>query len=265
MNRFMLSLALATGLALGLAAPSARGAVIQALSTPEMSSAQFGSLFQPIADAPVKTSDFTYLGAPASGSMQSQVFEGVGAAAGLYAYAYKLGVNNVNDSDGNAVNLQSASWKFNATPVGTNFLNQSSPAYSYVIKDGPVGSMSSPVAAPGQGVLGPASLSWQPGTNVGSLVASFVDPAGQVPALNAGGSSATFVVITDKPFTTQPVNIQSPNPIDPQSSLTLTYAATGGAIQPVPVPEPSTVLAWAGMAGAVVLVRRVRNNRLAIA
>jgi len=265
MNRFMFSLALATALALGLNAQSARAAVIQALSTPEMSSAQFSSLFQPIADAPVKTSSFTYLGAPASGAMQSQVFEGVGSAAGLFAYAYQLGVNNVNDSDGNAVNLQSASWKFNATPVGTNFLNQANPAYSYVIKDGPVGSMSAPVAAPGQTILGPASLSWQPGTNVGSLVASFVDPAGGVPALNAGGNSATFVVISDKPFTTQPVNIQSPNPIDPQSSLTLTYSATGGTIQPIPVPEPSTVLAWAGMAGAVVLVRRVRKNRLAIA
>src|SRR4051812_46191957 len=265
MNRFTLPLALATGLAVGLAAPSSRAAVIQALQTPEMSSAQFSSLFQPMANAPVKTSTFTYLGAPTSGVMQSQVFEGTGAAAGLYAYAYQLGVNNVNDSDGNAVNVQSASWKFNATPVGTNFLNQATPAYSYAIKDGPVGGMSVPQAAPGQTVLGPAALSWEPGTNVGSLVASFVNPSAGVPALNAGGNSATFVVITDKPFTTQPVNIQSPNPIDPQSTLTTTYAATGGTIQPVPVPEPSTVLAWAGMAGAVALVRRVRKNRQAIA
>src|SRR4051812_30609908 len=265
MNRFTLPLALATGLAVGLAAPSSRAAVIQALNTPEMSSAQFSSLFQPRSDAPVKTSSFTYLGAPTSGVMQSQVFEGTGAAAGLYAYAYQLGVNNVSDSDGNLVNLQSASWKFNATPVGSDFLHQGHNSYSYVVKDGPVGNMSTPVAAPGQTVLGPASLSWQPGTNVGSLVASFVDPAAQVPALNAGGNSATFVVITDHPFTTQPVNIQSPNPIDPKSTLTETYSATGGAIQPVPVPEPSTVLAWAGMAGAVALVRRVRKNRPVLA
>src|SRR5947199_6737047 len=122
MNRFMLPLALATGLAVGLAAPSARAAVIQALDTPEMTSAQFGSLFKPLADAPVMTSNFTYLGAPTSGVMQSQVFEGTGAATGLFAYAYQLGVHMVNDSDGNPVNVQSASWKFNSTPVGTNFL-----------------------------------------------------------------------------------------------------------------------------------------------
>src|SRR5262245_7002218 len=148
MNRILTSLALATGLAMGLAAPSARAAVIQALETPEMTSAQFNSLFQPMADAPVKTSTFTYLDSPASGVMQSQVFQGTGAAGGLYAYAYQLGVNNVSDSDGNAVNVQSASWKFNATPVGTNFVAGSDKAYAYVIKDGQVGSMSLPHAAP---------------------------------------------------------------------------------------------------------------------
>lgn len=264
MNKFMFSVALATGLAMGLAAPSARAATIQALDTPELSSTQFSSLFQPMTDAPVKSSSFTYLGAPKSGVMESQVFQGTGAAAGLYAYAYQLGVNNVSDADGNPVNVQSASWKFNATPVGTNFLNLDHPVYSYAIKDGSVGGLTSPHAAPGQTILGPASLNWEPGTKVGSLVASFVNPTAQVPALNAGGNSATFVVITNQPFTTQPVNIQSPNPIDPQSSLTTTYAATGGTIQPVPVPEPTAVLAWAGMAGAVALVRRVRKNRLAV-
>jgi hypothetical protein len=264
MNKFMFAVAMATSLALGLAAPSARAATIQALDTPEMTSAQFSSLFQPIDTAPVQSSSFTYLGAPTSGVMESQVFQGTGAAAGLYAYAYQLGVNNVNDADGNPVNVQSASWKFNATPVGTNFLNLDHPVYSYVIKDGAVGSMSTPQAAPGQLVLGPQSLSWEPGSKTGSLVASFVSADNQVPALNAGGNSATFVVITDQPFTTQPVNIQSPNPIDPQSSLTKTYAATGGTIQPVPAPEPTAVLAWAGMLGAVALVRRVRKNRLAL-
>lgn len=265
MNKFMFSVALATGLAACLAAPSARAATIQALDTPTMSSAQFNSLFQPIASAPAQSSPFTYLGSPSSGVMESQVFQGTGAAAGLYAYAYQLGVNNVTDGDGNPVNVQSASWKFNATPVGTNFLNLDHQVYSYAITDGPVGGMTAPHAAPGQTVLTPANLDWEPGTKTGSLVASFVNPIAQTPALNAGGNSATFVVITNQPFTTQPVNIQSPNPIDPQSALTKAYAAAGGTIQPVPVPEPTAVLAWAGMAGAVALVRRVRKNRVALA
>jgi hypothetical protein len=265
MNKFLLSLALATGLSIGLASPSARAATIQSLDTQKMSADQFSSLFQPMSGAPAITSTFKYLGAPVSGVMESQVFQGVGAAAGLYAYAYQLGVNNVTDADGNPVNVQSASWKFNATPVGTNFLNLDHPVYSYAISDGPVGSLSLPKAAAGQTILTPAQLSWETGGNVGSLVASFVNPSQQVPALNAGGNSATFVIITNKPFTQQFVNIQSPNPVDPQSALTTTYAATGGTIQPVPVPEPTTVLAWAGMAGAVTLVRRFRKNRPAVA
>jgi hypothetical protein len=265
MNKFLFSFALATGLFLGLAAPSSRAATIQSLDTEQMSSAQFNSLFEPISGAPALKSTFQYLGAPVSGVMESQVFQGVGAAAGLYAYAYQLGVNNVSDSSGNPVDVQSASWKFNATPVGTNFLNLEHPAFSYAITDGQVGSLSLPQAAPGQTILTPAQLSWETGSNVGSLVASFVNPAQQVPALNAGGNSATFVIISNKPFTQQYVNIQSPDPVAPGSSLTTAYAATGGTVQPVPVPEPATVLAWAGMAGAVALVRRFRKNRVALA
>jgi hypothetical protein len=265
MNKSLLSLALATGLFLGLAAQSSRAATIQSLDTQQLSAAQFNSLFQPIADAPMIQSSFQYYGAPVSGVMESQVFKGTGAADGLYAYAYQLGVNNVTDSDGNPVNLQSASWKFNSTPVGTNFLGLDHQVYSYSITDGQVGSLSLPKAAPGQTILTPAQLSWATGNNVGSIVASFVDPSQQIPALGAGGNSATFVVITDKPFTQQFVNIQSPDPVDPQSTLTTAYAATGGSIQPVPVPEPATVLAWAGMAGAVTLVRRFRKKHSTLA
>lgn len=265
MNKFAFSLALAAGLAVGLAAPTARADTIQSLDTPTMTSAQFNSLFQPMSSAPALTSSFQYLDSPVSGVMESQVFQGTGAAAGLYAYAYQLGVNNVSDGDGNPVNLQSASWKFNATPVGTDFTNQGHPAYAYTVTDGQVGGLSLPKAAPGQAVLSPQTLAWEPGSKVGSLVASFVNPSAGIPALGAGGNSATFVVISNQPFTKQFVNIQSPNPIDPKSTLTAAYAPTGGTIQPVPVPEPATALAWAGMAGAVALVRRVRKNRAAIA
>ncbi len=98
-----------------------------------------------------------------------------------------------------------------------------------------------------------------------AIVGASRDPgkaAHSVPALNAGGNSATFVVISDQPFTHQYVNLQSPNP--QIGTLTQVYSASGGTIQPVPVPEPSTVLAWAGMAGAIALVRRVRKSRPAI-
>ncbi len=265
MKKLTLAIALATALPLGLAAPSAHAdPMIQTLPTTSMSVSDFNNLFQPISSAPVLTSDFTFNGAPTSGVMQSQVFQGTGAAAGLYAYAYQLGVNNVTDGDGSPVELQSASWKFNGTPVGTNFENAGHNVYAYTI-NGQVGGLNLPQAAPGQTVLNPASINWAPGSTNGSLVASYVDPANNVAALGAGGNSATFVVISNQPFTQNPVNIQSPDPIAPGSSLTQTYAATGGAIEPVPVPEPATILAWAGMAGAVVLVRRVRKNRPAVA
>jgi hypothetical protein len=262
MNKFSLALALGAGVALSSAAPSAQAdPIIQSLPTASLSASQFSSLFQPIDNAPAQSSTFQFLNAPVSGVMESQVFKGADgtAAQNLYAYAYQVGVNNVTDGDGNPVSVQSASWKFNATPVGTDFTNTGHHVFAYTVSDGTVGGLTLPQAAPGQSILTPAQLAWQPNTKVGSLVASYVDPAHSVPALNAGGNSATFVVISDHPFSNQFVNIQSP---DPQTgSLTQVYAATGGSINPVPVPEPTTVLAWAGMAGAFALVRRVRKNR----
>lgn len=262
MNKFSLALALGAGLALSWAAQSAQAApIIQSLPTTSMSASQFSSLFQPISNAPALTSSFQFLGAPVSGVMESQVFQGVqgSAAAGLYAYAYQIGVNNVNDGDGNPVNVQSASFKFNATPIGSDFTNTGHNVYAYTVSDGQVGSISLPQAAAGQSILSPASIAWAPNSKVGSLVASYVDPANNVAALGAGANSATFVVISDQPFTQQPVNLQSP---DPQTgSITQVYSATGGSINPVPVPEPATALAWAGMLGAVALVRRVRKSR----
>jgi hypothetical protein len=261
MNKFTLVLALGTGLTLGWAVPSAQAdPIIQTLPTPEMTSAQFNSLFQPIANAPPITSTFQFYGAQVSGVMQSQVFQGTGAAAGLYAYAYQLGVNNVNDANGEPVHVDSASFQFNATPVGTNFLNQSKPAFAYVITDGSVGGLNLPQAAPSGTIQAPTVLSWQPGDKIGVIRAQYVDPDTQAPPLNGGAHSATFVVMSNQPFTQQFVNLGGAEPT--VGGLTAVYSATGGSISPVPVPEPATVLAWAGMAAAVVLVRRVRKNRL---
>ena len=89
--------------------------------------------------------------------------------------------------------------------------------------------------------------------------ANFVNPGTSTPPLNSGDDSATFVVLTKQPFAKNFVNVTSNSPqTDP---LTAVYAAEGTVISPVPVPEPTTILAWAGMAGAVALVRRVRKSR----
>lgn len=269
MSMNKLALALGIGLTLSLAAPSAQAdPMVQQLATPNMSASTFSSLFDPKPDAPAMTSNFQFLGAPVSGVMESQVFQGKAgtAAAGLNAYAYQLGVNSVSDNSGNPVNVQSASWKFNATPLGTNFIdNTKNSYYAYAVTDGQVGNLRLPQAAPGQQILSPASLAWEPNNKVGSLVASYVDPANHVPALNAGGNSATFLVITDKPFSQQFVNIQSANPIDPKSDLTTAYAAVDGTVAPIPVPEPATMLAWAGTAGALAFIRLGRKARPATA
>jgi hypothetical protein len=261
MNKLMYSVALATGLALSLAGSPARADAIQSLSMADMSASQFNSLFTPIDTAPVLSSSFKYADAPVSGTVNSQVFQGTGAAAGLYAYAYQYALNNVADGDNTPVDLRGTSWKFNATPVGSDLTNTGQNAFAYTIKDGAVGGLAAPVAAAGQGILSPTQLNWLPNTSTGSLLATYFDSAHGLPALQAGATSATFVVLSDKPFTQKFVGVLGSNPIDPQSSLTSAYSATGGTIQPIPIPEPSTVLAWAGMAGAVALVRRIRKNR----
>ena len=265
MNKLMYSVALATGLAFGLVGTSARADAIQSLSMADMSASQFNSLFTPIDDAPVLSSTFKYADAPVSGSVNSQVFQGTGAAEGVYAYAYQYALNNVSDGDDTPVDLRGTSWKFNATPVGSDLTNTGQTTFAYAIKDGAVGGLGAPVAAPGQGILSPTQLNWLPNTTTGSLLATYFDSASGTPALQAGATSATFVVLSDKPFTEKFVGILGSNPIDPQSSLTTTYAATGGEIKPIPIPEPSTVLAWTGMAGAVALARRIRKNRAPLA
>jgi len=265
MNTFTRSLALATGLALGLAAPSARADVIQSLEMADMSSAQFNSLFQPIDSAPLLSSSFKYADAPVSGAVLSQVFQGTGAAAGMNAYAYQYALNNVSDGDHVPVDLRGTTWKFNDTPVGSDLTGVGHNVYAYTIKDGAVGGIGAPVAAPGQGIIAPTQLNWEPNTSTGSLLATYFDANKQVPALLAGAHSATFVVLSEQPPTQKFVGILGSNPIDPSSPLTTTYSVDGGKIEPIPVPEPATVMAWAGMLGAVALVRRVRKNRLAVA
>jgi hypothetical protein len=268
MNKLTPAFVLGAGLAFALATPNVQAdPIIQTINPTAMTAAQFNSLFQPISSAPVMTSTYDlygYSGAPETGIVQSQVFQGTGAAAGSYAYAYQIGVNaNATSSNGVPAHIDSASFVFNGTPVGTDFTNSGNPSYGYVIKDAQIGGLNLPQAAPGGVIQAPSTLSWQPGANIGVIRAQYVDPNLSAPPLNPGANSATFVLISTQPFTTQPVNLGSSVPT--VGGLTSVYAAEGGQIQPIPIPEPSTLLAWAGMAGAVALVRQVRKNRRAAA
>ena len=132
---------------------------------------------------------------------------------------------------------------------------------SYLVNDGTIGGLT-PLA---NGIV-PDSLSFQvngTGTSTtGTLRANFVNPATDVPPLNPGDNSATFVVISNQPFSQSFVNVTSATP--QTGALTAVYAPDG-TVSPSPVPEPSTILAWAGMAGAVALVRRVRKSRTPVA
>jgi hypothetical protein len=269
MNKITLVIALGIGLTLGLAVPSAQAdPIVQQIATPSITASQFNSMFTPATDSsgnaiPVNTSSFQFDGAPVSGTIQSQVFTGTGADAGLTAYAYQISAKNVSDSSGEPVQVNSTSFHFGSTPITTTFpANSTGPAASgsaFVVTGGAVGGLSNQP----QG-LSPTSLAWQPGTSVGSLTAQFLDSKSNAGPIAAGGNSAVFVVITDTPnFTTNFASVQSP---DPQvGSLTTVLAPTGGTISPVPAPEPTTVLAWTGVLGGVALVRHVRKNRIVVA
>jgi len=264
MNKITYALALGAGLVLSLAGPSADAApIVQDLSTPTMSASEFNSLFQPIAGAAPITSPYQFLNTPTTGYMQSQVFQGTGTATGLYAYAYQIGVNNVSDSTGQPTSVNSTSMIFNATPTPAN-LNPSDPNSTssavYVVKDGTVGGINLPQAAPGSVVQTPTSVAWMPGSKTGSLTFQYLDATSNNGPLQAGSNSATIVVLSTQPYVNQPVSIQN---ADPQTVYPQAYSAQGGSIQEVPAPEPATVLAWAGMIGAMALVRQVRRSRAA--
>jgi hypothetical protein len=294
MNKLTLTLALGSAITLGAALPSAARAgsigttasPVQSLPTSALDAAQFNALFNPVSSAPVTTSSIDFANASGTGTIQSQVFQGVkdttpGStldATGLYAYAYKITTNNVASASGEPVHIDGASWQFNSTPLGTNFTQTGAagntatgkptsgisaagllttttpnPAYyTYVVNNGKVGGLSNSSTD-----VTPTSVSWQAGVTNGTIRANFNNPNG---SLNAGQTSATFVVLSDHPFTT---NLAGALSSTPQTGSPAVYAATGGSISPVPVPEPATILAWAGMAGAVMLVRRTRKARTA--
>jgi len=260
MNKITYALALGAGLVLSLAGPSATAApIVQQLSTPTMSAAQFNSLFKPIDGVAPITSSYQFMNTPTTGMVQSQVFKGTGSATGLYAYAYQIAVNNVTDVNGQPTSVNSATLAFNATPAVANFSGAAGPgSATYVISDGKVGSIDLPTAAPGSIIQSPTSVAWMPGSKTGALTFQYLDATKDSGPLQPGGKSATIVVLSTQPYVNQPVSLQNANP---QITYPTAYSAQGGDIHEVPVPEPTTVLAWAGMIGAVALVRQVRKSR----
>ena len=250
MNKFTLALALGTGLTLGLAAPSAHADPMHpdARRRRTISAASSTACSQPISDAPVHASTFQFDGGdPTSGVMQSQVFQGTGAAAGLYAYAYQVGVNNVNDSDGNAGRTStSASCKFNATPVGTDFLNRA----DHVVRlrrstDGPVGGLTCRRPRRPDGPA-PVVVAWQPGTN-GRLARGHRTSTRPTTSRRSapGGNSATFVVLSNQPFAQQ-LRQRRRAPTRRPARLTHGLRAPTARLDRSrsPVPEPTT--SWPG-------------------
>jgi hypothetical protein len=265
MNKFTFVLALGAGLVFSLACPSVHaatmsgsGPIVQQLATPSMSASEFNSLFQPIPGVAPIMSSYQFLNTPTTGMVDSQVFSGTGAAAGLYAYAYQIAVNNVSDVNGQATSVNSASLAFNGTPTPASFTPGATPSSVYVVSDGQVGGINLPQAAPGSVIQTPTSVAWMPGSKTGALTFQYLDASQNTGPLQAGSNSATIVVLTNQPYTTQPVSLQNANP---EITYPQAYSAQGGTIQEVPVPEPATALAWVGMIGAVALVRRVRAQR----
>ncbi|MBV8487862.1 MAG: hypothetical protein JO161_06250 [Planctomycetaceae bacterium] len=100
-----------------------------------------------------------------------------------------------------------------------------------------------------------------PGTKTGSLTFQYLDAASNTGPLQAGSNSATIVVLSTQPYVNEPVSIQNANP---QTVYPMAYSPQDGTIQEIPAPEPATVLAWAGMMGAIALVRHVRRSRAAV-
>jgi hypothetical protein len=265
MNKFTYALALGAGLVLSLATPtvhanaiSSPAPVVQALSPATLTAAQFNQDFTP--STGVLNNSFTFMNTPTTGVVESQVFQGTGQFAGLTAYAYQFGVNNVSDSSGQPTSVNSASLQFNATPVPSS-LTSGANSSVYVVTDGQVGGINVPQAAPGSTVQVPASIAWQPGTNTGSLTFQYLNATSNTGPLQAGATSGTIVVLTNEQSTTMPfVSIQN---ADPQTGYPQVFAPTGGTIAQVPAPEPATIIGWTGVIGALALVHRVRRNRKA--
>jgi hypothetical protein len=257
MNKFTYALALGAGLVLSLAAPNAHAdAMVQSLTTADMSASTFNSLFSPTTT--VLSQPFSFENIANAGTVASQVFAGTGAAQGVNAYVYQFTVKNVTDSTtGEPTSVNSTSMLFNATPVVTSLTGSN--AAAYVVTDGAVGGLSAPVGAAGAGVQTPSTIAWQPGTSTGSLTFQYLNPTTGAGPLAAGATSAEIVVLSTQPYSQQNVFVSLQNP-EPQNGYPVAWSPTAGSIDQVPAPEPATVLAWTTVIAALAVGHRFRRN-----
>jgi hypothetical protein len=274
MNKFTIALALGAGLALNLATPAVQASTltttptVQDLQPTAMSATQFKSDFTPISGVAALNNPFSFLNSSGTGSIspagtvESQVFQGQGAAAGLYAYTYQIDVNNVNDSTGQPIGVNSTAMYFNATPTlpPTSLVAGSAPSSVYLV-NAAIGGLNAPTTTGGS-VVGPSQILWQPGTTTGSLTFQYLNSSSNTGPLMAGTDSGTIVVLsTQAPASSQLlVSLQSP---DPQNGYPQVYTPQAGSINPVPAPEPATLIGWVGIIGAAAIAHRIRRNRRA--
>jgi hypothetical protein len=229
------------------------------MATP-MSAAQFNSYFTPISGDSTLSKPFTFMNTTdTAGTVQSQVFQGTGPAAGIYAYAYQIDVNpGVKDSTGQSIGVNSTAMYFNATPALASLVN-GSPAAVYQV-NGAIGGLGTPTPAADGSVATPSHIFWQPGTTTGSLTFQYLDAKSNTGPLMTGTNSGTLVVLSTQPPSSSQlyVSLQSP---DPQNGYPQVYSPQNGTIAEVPAPEPATIIGWTGVIGALALVHRVRRNR----
>jgi hypothetical protein len=259
MNKFTYALALGTGLVLSLAAPNAQAdPIVQSLTTADMTASQFSTLYTPTSGMSPLSQNYSFVNTGNAGTVSSEVFTGIGAATGTYAYAYQFTVNNATDSTtGEPTSVNSTSMLFNATPVVTNFTGSN--AAAYVIANAAIGSLGTPVAGTAQSVQSPSTIAWQPGTSTGSLTFQYLNPTTGAGPLASGATSATIVMISTQPPSKQNVFVSLQNP-EPQNGYPVVWSPSAGSIDQVPAPEPATILAWASVLAALAIGHRFRKN-----
>jgi hypothetical protein len=268
MKKYTFALALGAGLVLSLAGPSARAAAmqssvaaVQSLPPVSLSASTFASDFSAVPGT-FSSGTYSFLNSPTTGVVESQVFQAnpnIPSLAGLYAYAYQFGVNNASGTSTNPASsgVNSAAMLFNATPTTATLVSGGAPSATYVV-NGVVGQLNVPQAAPGYSPQVPSTITWIPGTNTGSLTFQYLNPTTNTGPLAAGATGETIIVLsTQSPGPQQYVSIQNP---EPQTSYPQVDAPTTGPIEAA-APEPATILAWAGVIGALAVARRIRRGR----
>ena len=218
MNKFMLAFALGTGLTLSLAAPSAQAdPMIQTLTPDTVSASTFNSLFQPLSNAPALSQPFqlanTGGNGQTAGTINSAGVPGDRRRRGLYAYAYQVAVYAVGDRQHDQraharrrhlVHLQRQP-RSPTSVLGPDVVVVPRQRRHDRRPDSRWPTASFPTRCRSR------SVAREP-TRPGRCGPTSSTPANQVPPLNPGDNSATFVVISNQAFSQSFVNVTSSTP-----------------------------------------------------